>query len=533
MVGSLQDYVTRQAERRPQATALVDGEVRVTYEVLEARASRLARLLRERVGRGDRIGLLLPKSPAAIAGMLASLKAGAVYVPLDPESPAARLEKILRAAECRILLASPPAVPLLRQLLPRLDQALRPDLLWMDEAPTDAGDLEATFREADAAALSSEPLPGGGGGDDPAHLLFTSGSTGTPKGVIVAHRNVIGFTRWANAYFGVTENDRVSCHSPLAFDLSTWDLFGGFAAGAEVHLVPPQLNLFPGRLVDFIRAHRLTQWFSVPSLLAYLARFDAVQPGDFPELKRIIWCGEVFATPALRYWMERVPHASFTNLYGPTETTIASSYFAVEAPPLDPSAAVPIGRACDGETLHILGPDLESLPPGEVGEIGIGGAGVTLGYWRDPDRTGAAFVTLPSQPDARVYRTGDLGMRDRDGLVHFLGRKDSQIKARGHRIELGEIEAALLSMPEIGEGAVVALQAEGFGGHTICCAYVARAGVELSPAAARERLAALVPRYMMPARWRAMDRLPSNANGKVDRVALREMFGQEMGESAS
>ena len=412
--------------------------------------------------------------------------------------------------------------------MPQFDPALRPDLVWMGDVPAETGDLAATFCEADAAALSPEPLADGGAGDDPAHHLFTSGSTGTPKGVVVAHRNVIAFVTWANGYFGVAQSDRVSCHSPLVFDLSTWDLFGGFAAGAEVHLVPPQLNLFPGRLVDFIRAHRLSQWFSVPSLLAYLARFDAVQPGDFPELSRIIWCGEVFATPALRYWMERVPHASFTNLYGPTEATIASSYFRVEAPPLDPGAAVPVGRACDGETLHILGPDLDTLPPCEVGEIGIGGAGVTLGYWRDPERTGAAFVSLPSQPDARVYRTGDLGMRDREGLVHFLGRKDSQIKARGHRIELGEIEAALHAVPEIAQGVVVALAAERLGGYAICCAYVPRSGTELSPAAARERLAALVPRYMLPVRWRAMDQLPSNANGKVDRVALRDMFGEEV-----
>ena len=533
MARSLQEYVTRQADRRPQATALVDGDLAVTYEALETRANRLARLLRQHASRGDRIGLLLPKSPAAIAGMLASLKAGAIYVPLDPESPAARLEKILRAAECRVLLASAPAVPLLRALLPQLEPGLRPDLVWIGDVPADSGELGARCSEADAAALSPEPLQGGGAGDDPAHLLFTSGSTGTPKGVIVAHRNVIAFVTWANAYFGLAPGDRVSCHSPLAFDLSTWDLFGGFAAGAEVHLVPPQLNLFPGRLVDFIREHRLTQWFSVPSLLAYLARFDAVQPGDFPELQRLIWCGEVFATPALRYWMERVPHASFTNLYGPTETTIASSCFRVEAPPSDPGASVPIGHACDGETLHILGPDLRPVPPGEVGEIGIGGAGVTLGYWRDPERTGAAFVALPDEPGALVYRTGDLGMRDQDGLVHFLGRRDSQIKARGHRIELGEIEAALLSMPEIGEGAVVAFQAAGFGGYTICCAYVAKAGIALSPAAARERLAALVPRYMLPARWRAMEQLPSNANGKVDRVALREMFAQERGEPPS
>jgi non-ribosomal peptide synthetase component F len=343
---------------------------------------------------------------------------------------------------------------------------------------------------------------------------------------------VTSFVSWANAYFGLSETDRVSCHSPLAFDLSTFDLFGGFAAGAEVHLVPPQLNLFPGRLVDFIREHRLSQWFSVPSLLAYLARFDAVQPGDFPELRRIIWCGEVFATPALRYWMERVPHASFTNLYGPTETTVASSYVPVERPPAAPGATVPIGRACGGETLHILGPDLEPLPQGEVGEIGIGGAGVTLGYWRDAERTHTAFVSLPAQPGCPIYRTGDLGKRDDDGLVYFLGRKDSQIKSRGHRIELGEIEAALHAVPEIAQGVVVAIAAEGFGGNTICCAYVPRAGTELSPTAARERLAVLVPRYMLPARWRAMDRLPANANGKVDRVALRTMFEETAAEPA-
>ena len=194
---------------------------------------------------------------------------------------------------------------------------------------------------------------------------------------------------------------------------------------------------------------------------------------------------------------------------------------------------MPIGRACDGETLHILGPDLRPLPPGEVGEIGIGGAGVTLGYWRDEERTGAAFVTLPAEPGGRVYRTGDLGMRDRDGLVHFLGRRDSQIKSRGHRIELGEIEAALLSHAGDRRG-----RGRGVPGRRLrrphdLLRLCRRAGAALSPAAARERLAALVPRYMLPARWRAMEQLPANANGKVDRVALREMFGQERGELAT
>ena len=339
---------------------------------------------------------------------------------------------------------------------------------------------------------------------------------------------MIAFVTWANGHFGLGAEPIASRRiRRCAFDLSTWDLYGGFAAGAEVHLVPPQLNLFPGRLVEFIRGHRLTQWFSVPSLLAYLARFDAVQPGDFPELRRIIWCGEVFATPPLRYWMERVPHASFTNLYGPTETTIASSWFRVEAPPSDLSATVPIGRACHGETLYVLGPDLELLPEGETGEIGIGGAGVTHGYWRDPERTQAAFIALPSdarQPGLSHRRSRPTRCGRPAALPRPQGLAD-QVARPSHRARRDRGGAAQRARDRPGRGPGAA-QAE-LGSHTICCAYAVRAGVELAPTAARERLAALVPRYMLPARWRAMDRLPTNANGKVDRVALREMFAED------
>jgi amino acid adenylation domain-containing protein len=535
MVRSLQEYVTRQAERRSEAAAVVAGDRVVTYGELEARSNRLARLLKKGgCERGDRIALLLPKSAAAIISMLAALKAEGIYVPLDPESPAARLGKILYAAECRYLLAAVSAAPLVEQLMGRLEPDAQPELVWIEGGATaraDLPDLGARLTDADAATLSAEPLAYAGGEDDPAHILFTSGSTGTPKGVVVAHRNVLAFVNWANDYFGLAQSDLVSCHSPLHFDLSTYDLYGAFAAGAEVHLVPPETSLFPGQLADFIRERRLTQWFSVPSILAYLARFDAVQPGDFPEMRRLLWCGEVFATPALRYWMERVPHASFTNLYGPTETTIASCYYTVPAPPSNASASVPIGRACGGEELLVLGEDREPRSTGEVGEICIRGAGVTLGYWRDHERTSRSFVQArPSQAaETRdwIYRTGDRGVLGSDGLAYFLGRADSQIKSRGHRIELGEIEAALHTLPEIAQAVVVAPEAPEFGGRTICCVYAPRAGEELSPASVRERLAALVPRYMLPVRWRRMDQLPANANGKVDRVALTDLFRNE------
>ncbi len=541
----LQDYVLRAADKRPSATALVDGEQTVSYEVLEQRSNQLARLLLEGGCRpGDRIGLLLPKSADAVIGMLAALKAGGLYVPVDPESPASRVEKILLAAECRYIMAGDASIKLLDKLMPMMAAEIRPGLIWMASDAPDGLDIPPKFTKADATALASEPLAealqAGGG---PAHLLFTSGSTGQPKGVIVTHANVIAFVDWAKAYFGIDETDRVSCHSPLHFDLSTFDLYGAFAAGAEVHLVPAKLNLFPKGLIGFMRDRRLTQWFSVPSVLTYLTRFDAVNDGDFPEMKRLIWCGEVFPTPALITWMEKLPHVAFTNLYGPTEATIASSYYTMPSVPEGPKASVPIGKACAGEAMLILDESLKPVPKGETGDLYIAGVGVTDGYWRDEAKTEAAFRphgtsaavadTTPSVANGRIYRTGDLGYVGEDDQIHFVGRADSQIKSRGHRIELGEIETALSGLTEIGQVAVVAIEID-FGSYNICCAFAPADGHDPSPNEIKTRLAALVPRYMLPVLWQKMSTMPSNANGKIDRVALTAMFReQNPGESAS
>ncbi len=527
MTQRLQDWVTTQAARRPEATALVFEQETLTYGRLEEASNKLARVLREGgCTRGDRVCLLMPKSSMAIVGILGALKADCVYVPLDPSSPPARLAKMLHSCESRWLLVRGPVASLLDELLREegLRTTLRIGSLDLDRMKGEH--FGAEFSLLDLESYSGAPLNSRTEGDDPAYILFTSGSTGTPKGVVITHSNVIHFVEWANGFFGTDSSDRISGHPPLHFDLSVYDIFGTFAAGAELHLVPPQLNLLPNKLAEFIRTSQLAQWFSVPSILNYMARFDVVQFNDFPALRRLLWCGEVFPTPALIYWMRRLPHVRFTNLYGPTEATIASSYYTLPRCPEDERAAIPIGTACAGEELLVLDPELRPVPPGEVGDLYIRGVGLSPGYWTDPEKTRAAFRPNPSgsDPSDRIYRTGDLARIGEDGLVYFLGRADSQIKSRGYRIELGEIEAALNAQDCLRECAVVAIPSHGFEGAVICCAYVPSPGGDVTPAALRERLSTLLPTYMLPARWLALGALPKNANGKCDRRALREEF---------
>lgn len=524
----LQHGVTAQAEARPEAIALVHKRDRMTYGRLERESNQLARMLIETgCRRGDRVALLMPKIPKAIAAMLATLKAGAAYVPLDPAGPANRLARMLEVSDCRCILAAGAVGAMLRDTLAAARLPRPPVIGWLQDEAPDMEILVPVFFERDAAAHPDTPPPCASTEGDLAHILFTSGSTGLPKGVMIAHRSVAHFIRWAQRYFGTAPGERISQHPPFHFDLSTFDIYGTLWSGAEMHLVPAELNLLPHRLVEFIRDSALTQWFSVPSVLNLMAKHDVVNPGSLPALQRVLWCGEAMPTSTLIYWMQRMPQVRFTNLYGPTETTIASSYYTVPRCPRDEREAIPIGTACDGEALLVLDEHLRPVAQGETGDLYISGAGLSPGYWRDADKTRTAFISYPAgEADRRIYRTGDLARVGKDGLVYFLGRADSQIKSRGYRIELGEIEAAADATGWLRECAVVALPSEGFEGHVICCAYTPLPGTAVTPARLREKLKSLLPGYMLPTQWRAFEMLPKNANGKIDRPALRAAFQQ-------
>src|SRR5204863_7495444 len=233
----------------------------------------------------------------------------------------------------------------LRDALAAATLAHPPTIGWLDEgAPSDSGPAPA-FTLQDLSGYPAVPPASANTDNDVAHILFTSGSTGTPKGVMITHASVAHFLGWASRYFGTAPSDRISQHPPLYFDLSTFDIFGTLWAGAELHLVPQELNLLPHKLAQFIREARLTQWFSAPSVLNLMAKFDVIAQNDFPSLRRVMWRGEAIPTPSLIHWMTRLSHARFTNLYGATEAAIASSCYAVPRCPRDGPALGPSGDA--------------------------------------------------------------------------------------------------------------------------------------------------------------------------------------------
>ena len=527
MTGMLQDYVIRQGGNRPEAVAIVNEGKATTYGQLDSLSSRLARVLKKSgCRRGDRVAFILPKSEMSLAAMTGILKADCAYVPMDCQAPAAYAATLISRIEPRVALVDRTYAA----FLPRLQEILgasAPLLGWLDTDSVSEHGLSPAFDLRDVMNTPDAPFKYENTPDDVAHILFTSGSTGVPKGVMITHRNATAFVGWAVPYFGMDSSDRVFTQTPLHFDVSTFDVYGAFAAGARLYPGPPNLGPSPGALAGFIRESEITQWLSTPWVFHYLARLDALRDRDFPAMRRMMWAGDVLPTPTLVYWMRKVPHVSFTNLYGPTETTIASSYYTVPACPEDEREPVPIGVACGGEELLVLDEQLRRTPAGVIGDLYIGGVGLSPGYWRDPEKTREAFIPHPFAPGTRVYKTGDLAHKGEDGLIHFVGRADTQVKIRGARVELGEIECALHLLDYLADSAVVAVAGGSTREYAICCAYSPSPGEDVPPARVHRDLLERLPRIMIPTRWLSLDALPRNTNGKTDRPKLRGMFSPE------
>ncbi|MFT0183220.1 non-ribosomal peptide synthase/polyketide synthase [Pseudomonas benzopyrenica] len=476
----------------PEREALCLDERRLSYLELDQAANRLAHYLRGRgIGRESRVGVAMLRSVEMVIALYGVLKAGAAYVPLDPDYPAERLAFMLEDCGARLLLSHGPALSLL------------PEKLSLDVLDLEQLDLSSEPASAPELQVHPEQL---------AYLIYTSGSTGRPKGVGNTQAALYNRLQWMQAAYGLDAGDHVLQKTPFSFDVSVWEFFWPLQAGARLVLARPGDHRDPAALSALIAREGITTLHFVPSMLAaFLAQDDL---SGCASLTRIVCSGEALPAELAQAVRQRLPQVALYNLYGPTEAAIDVTHWTCQP---EDRLAVPIGRPIANLRIHILDERLNPQPVGVAGELYIGGVGLARGYLGRPGLTAERFVPDPFTPGGRLYRSGDLARWRDDGALDYLGRLDHQVKLRGLRLELGEIEAALRELAGVSE-AVVLLRQSTTGPQLV--GYLVTPG--LDEAALRQALLARLPDFMVPSHLLALDQLPLTPNGKLDRKALPE-----------
>jgi amino acid adenylation domain-containing protein/natural product biosynthesis luciferase-like monooxygenase protein/non-ribosomal peptide synthase protein (TIGR01720 family) len=495
---SLHELFGEQAQRTPQAPALIFQDQQLTYDELERCSSQLAHHLRELgVGPDAIVGICAERSPELVIGLLGILKAGGAYLPLDPGSPSERLEYMLRDSGARVLLCQ---------------EHMRGQLTAHG---VERIVLDADWRKAAASPVAA--LPQLVVGDNLAYVIYTSGSTGQPKGVMLTHSGVANYLRYGMETYGTRAGNGAPINTSIGFDATVTSLWLPLLSGKPVWLLAQEREL--EELGAQLAAGR--DFTLVKLTPAHLAALEGMLREAAPGAgaRALVIGGEALAAHAIQSWRERAPGTRLFNEYGPTETVVGCAVYEVQ-PESERDGVVPIGRPVWNTQLYVLDQELEPVPIGVVGELCIAGAQLGRGYLRRAGLTAQRFVANPyAEAGSRLYRTGDRVRYLPDGNLEFLGRIDAQVKIRGYRIELGEIEATLLSHPQVRQVAVVVRDAAVADKQLV--AYVVGRG-PVPPAAAdlRAHLSRWLPEYMLPAAWVALEALPLTANGKLDRHAL-------------
>ncbi|MGK5671562.1 amino acid adenylation domain-containing protein [Micromonospora sp. URMC 106] len=491
---SVHALVARWARELPDAPAVADDARTLDYRELDARADALAATLRaEGIGAGDLVGVLLERSAALPVALLAVLKTGAAYVPLDPTHPPARLAYLLADTGAPVVLTS----AALRHRLPA--GPARPVEVDLDPGPPAA----------------PSPVSAPTGPDDLAYVIHTSGSTGRPKGVMVTHRGVVNYLRWAGAAYRLGPGDEVPVHSSIGFDLTVTSLLVPLAAGATVRLLPDDLG--PAGLGEALLGRRTPYGLVkiTPAQLEIVNR-QVAATGAAGRTRVFVIGGENLRADQVALWRDHATGTRLVNEYGPTETVVGCAVYEV-GPDTARTGSVPIGRPIANTTLYVLDDRLDPVPVGVTGELYVGGAGVARGYLNRPGLTAERFLPDPfaAEGGRRLYRTGDLARWRPDGVLEFLGRADGQVKLRGFRIEPGEVEAALRRLRPDCDVAVVLRRDDPDDPRLV--AYLTG---DADPAALRAALRAELPEHLVPAAFVGVDALPLTGNGKLDPTAL-------------
>jgi amino acid adenylation domain-containing protein len=521
---SLRSNFLARAAAEPGAPALLAGGRTWSYGEADGIARTWAAALLEGLDlRPRRVGVLGYRSEASYLGTLAALLAGATFVPLNPRFPAARTEMMVRLADLDAIIADAEHLEALWPVLHDLERAPLLLLPGAEEPPAGAAGMRVlTARDvARLGPLGVLPpvLP-----FESAYLLFTSGSTGVPKGVPVTHANVLHFLDVMARRYGIGPGDRLSQTFDQTFDLSVFDLFMAWENGACVCSPSPIDLVAP---TSFVNRDGITVWFSVPSIPALMRKKNLLKPESMPDLRWSLFCGEPLPAATAEAWQAAAPASIVENLYGPTELTIACFVYRWD-PEHSPAACinglVPIGRPYPGLGAVVLDERREAVNGDGTGELYVCGPQAVPGYWRAPEKTAERFVTLPvrsaaSEEHVRFYATGDRVVIHPNGDYVCLGRADDQIKVLGHRVELGDIEAALHDLPGVVDAIAVGWPVEDGVAQGIV-AFVT--GPDPSAEAIVEGAREVLPDYMAPKEVHVVEAMPLNANGKIDRRALRE-----------
>jgi amino acid adenylation domain-containing protein len=514
----------RSADRFGSRAALVVDGQQISYADLQERAARIAASIQAHpeFSMTPLTAVLAYRSQAAFSGVLGALLAGNGYVPLNPTFPEDRTRVMFERSGSRSIIVDDRGLSQLEGLLetskervlvvlPSHDGIGRLREKWPQHIFAGASDL-ATANSWKRPAFDPNAV---------AYLLFTSGSTGIPKGVAVANRNVGPFVNFMADRYGITEHDRLSQMFDMTFDLSVFDMFVCWERGACLYCPSQKTLIKPSK---FINENELTSWFSVPSTAMFMKQLGLLKPGQYPSLKWSLFCGEPLPVATASAWLDAAPDSVLENLYGPTELTIACTLYRWDPATSSNEAElgiVPIGYPYPRMKVLVANDSLQEVSPGAEGELLMAGPQMSLGYWKDPEKTAAAFVTPPGQTEV-YYRTGDRVRRPMgEGPLVHLGRVDFQVKILGHRVELGEIEVVVREACGLDGVVAVGWPATpgGFGGVEVFIEGESRETESL-----RRIATAKLPDYMVPRKFHFIDRLPRNVNNKFDRKAMIKLL---------
>ncbi len=494
-------WLDRSADRFPDKTAFADEKKEITFREMRTQARALATQMLARGLFKKPVVIYLEKGVDVLVSFMGAAYSCNFYSPIDIDMPASRVNKILEVLQPALVVTTSE----LRETFE--GYAYEGEYLIFEEA---------AHAEADDEMI--EAARGKGIDTDLLYVLFTSGSTGVPKGVTINHRSVIDYIDWVTETFDITEQDSFGNQAPFYFDNSILDIYSTLKSGATTYIIPKNLFAQPVLLLEYLKEKRINTIFWVPSALIVVAKLKAFRNVDLSDtLQRVLFCGEVMPNKQLNIWRKFLPNVLYANLYGPTEITDACTYYVVDREFAD-DEPLPIGIPMANTDILILNEKNEPVTDDETGELCVRGTSLSMGYYNNPEKTREAFVQNPLNPSVPeiIYRTGDLVKYNEYGEIIYLSRKDFQIKHMGHRIELGEIETAVSSLEEIA---------------LCCCLYdekhqkiVLFIEEELDKAYINEQISRLVPEYMLPNKVITLEKMPINANGKIDRVKLKELL---------